>query len=212
MLAGSYTRDEAIRIADNVVAEVKSAGIPSAIIIALGGKGRALAKSNPVLAFQAFEEAATIARDSGNRMLEMIFIPLVALQEMERGDVTGALHCFLDMSESWGRSFDLTFVSAGISALIVVFEKLGRSMATAILCGALTRIGKSTGFVSGRADAIARARNALGRGPFEAAHRRGAALAHREVVDYVTDQIRQTLASVPDELTAREFNAVTLDQ
>jgi hypothetical protein len=107
------------------------------------------------------------------------------------------------MLESWGRSFDLTFVSAGISALIVVFEKLGRSMAAAILCGALTRTGKSTGFVSGLPDVIAHVRKALGHGQFEAAHQRGAAMAHRELIDYVSDQIRQILASAPDELTAR---------
>jgi predicted ATPase len=195
MLAGRDTRDEAIRIADNVVAEVKSAGIPCAIIIALGGKGRALAKSNPALAFQAFEEAATIARESGNRMLEIMFIPLVALHQMASGDATGALRGFLHMLELWGRSFDLTFVSSGIGALIVVFEKLGRSMAAAILCGALTRTGKSTGFVSGLAHAIAHLRKELGHGPFDAAHGRGAAMAHRELVDYVTDQIRQILAS-----------------
>ena len=85
-------------------------------------------------------------------------------------------------------------------------------MAAAILCGALTRTGKSTGFVSGLAHAIAHLRKELGCGPFDAAHGRGAAMAHREIVDYVTDQIRQILASVPDELTARELNAVTLDQ
>jgi hypothetical protein len=107
------------------------------------------------------------------------------------------------MLESWGRSFDLTFVSAGISALIVVSEKLGRSMAAAILCGALTRTGKSTGFVSGLPDVIAHVRKALGHGQFEAAHQRGAAMAHRELIDYVSDQIRQILASAPDELTAR---------
>jgi hypothetical protein len=52
--------------------------------------------------------------------------------------------------------------------------------------------------VSGLADAIVHVRNALGRKSFEAAHQRGAAMAHREVVNYVTDQIRQLLASVPE--------------
>jgi predicted ATPase/DNA-binding winged helix-turn-helix (wHTH) protein len=212
MQAASDAQDEAIQTADDVVAEVKSAGIPCAIIIALGGKGTAFAESNPALAFQALEEAATIARQSGNRMLEIMFIPLVALQQAASGDTTGALRSFLHMLELWGRSFDLTFVSAGISALIVIFEKLGWSMAAANLCGALTRTGKSTGFVSGLPDAIARVRKALGGGPFEAAHRRGAAMAHHEVVDYVTDQIQQILVSVPGELTARKFNALPSDQ
>jgi hypothetical protein len=80
--------------------------------------------------------------------------------------------------------------------LVVLFERLGCGAAAATLHGALSQRFGTNSFVPELPDTVARVRDALGRGMFEAACRRGAAMGLHETADYALDQVRAALGAL----------------
>ena len=124
---------------------------------------------------EAFEQALTIARETGNRMWEMLMIPTLAVTQARSGDPSKALRSFLQMLDSWHRSTDIMSVSGGIGALVLLFERLGDATAAATINGFLTRMIESNAFFRDLPDTIARVRQVLGDALFDEANKRGAA-------------------------------------
>jgi hypothetical protein len=192
--------DEAIKIADGIV--VEGNGSPFTIIMALLSKGEAFTESDPARALDAYEQAITIARETGNRMMEMLIAPMLAVIQAGSGDPTAALRSFLQMLDSWRRSTDIAFVAHGIGALILMFERVGDAMAAATTNGFLTKTFETTNFLRQLPDAIACVRQALGEAGFDEASKRGAAMTYREVVDYAADRIQHALTALGAGVTA----------
>ncbi len=188
--------DEAMTIADGIVAEVASARIPSSLVAALFSKGRAFSKADPARALDAFEKALALARKSGNRYWEIVIIPDVAGLQVRSGDPIKTLRNLPRMLEFWGQSTDIGLVTLTIASLILLFERLGHLMVAATLNGALSQMIQSTSFLQELPDTVARVRHALGDAPFEEAKRRGAAMTHREVADYAADQVQHALTAL----------------
>jgi predicted ATPase/class 3 adenylate cyclase len=192
-MAISGRRQEAMAATDDIVATVEEAGLPIAILTAHYGKGQAFAHADPPTALAAFERVVAIARDSGNRMFETAAIPEIAILQARSGDTVGALRSFRQMLDAWHGAAELLLISHGIGQLVVLFERLGRHAAAAVLHGAIVRMYPSNPFVQELPDTMRRVRKALGDARFEEARRRGAALAVHETVDYAQGQIRQAL-------------------
>jgi len=193
-MAISGRRQEAMAATDDIVATVEEAGLPIAILTAHYGKGHAFADADPPTALAAFERVVAIARDSGNRMFETAAIPEIAILQARSGDTVAALHSFRQMLDAWHGAAELLLISHGIGQLVVLFERLGRYAAAAVLHGAIVRMYPSNPFVQELPDTMRRVRKALGGARFEEAQRRGAAMAVHETVDYAQGQIRQALA------------------
>ena len=186
--------DEAVEIADRIVAAAEATGIPSSISTALWAKGIAFAAADPEKALTAYDRAATIARASGNTFWEIVAVLEVAALQARGGDPITALRSFVQMLDLWRRSSDLLFVSHGLGSLIVLFDRLGHVAAAASLIGTLTKTFKSNPFVPELADTVVRIRATLGDARFNETAQRGAAMALHEAHDYALDQIRRALA------------------
>jgi len=188
--------DEAMTIADGIVSEVASAGIPSSLVAALFSKGRVFSKADPARALDAFERALSLAGKSGNRYWEIVIIPEVAGLQVRSGDPIKTLRNLPRMLEFWGQSTDIGLATLTIATLILLFERLGHLAVAATLNGALSQKIPSTSFLQELPDTVARVRHVLGDAPFEEAKRRGAAMTHREVVDYAADQVQHALTAL----------------
>jgi hypothetical protein len=195
-LATGGASDEAMQIADEIVDAAGSTGIPSTLVGALMGKASAFAEVDLECASEALEQAIALARESGNRYWEMAMAPGLAAMQARRGDPLAAARGLLQILESWGRSPDLNFVTTGLGALILLFERLEHPKSAATLIGALRNMVESTSFLVKLPQAIDRVRRALGDARFEAANRRGAAMTHREIVGYASDHINQAIAAM----------------
>jgi hypothetical protein len=188
--------DEARKIADGIVTEVRSAGFPTALMVAVVTKGMAFFESDPARALDAYEEAISIARESGNRLWEMLITPTLAAAQARCGDPTTGLRSFLQMLDSWHKVNDIMFVANGIGILALLFEGLGDAMAVATTSGFLTKTFETNNFLRDLPDAIARVRQVLGAAEFEQARKRGAAMTYREVVDYAADRVQHALTAL----------------
>ena len=187
--------EDAIKIADDVVAKAEATAIPCSISIAYWAKGEALAGANPTAALNAYEHAIAVARQSGNRLWENVIAPRIAALPGQSGDPSEAFRSFRQMLNFWRRSNDLMLASHGLASLIVQFERFGRAEAAATLYGTLARSFEPHSFIADLPEAVGRIRRALGEASFDAATRRGDAMTLHEAIDYVLDQIDQVLAS-----------------
>jgi predicted ATPase/DNA-binding SARP family transcriptional activator len=195
-LAMAGAHDEAMAIADRIVDEVAAARTPSSLIAALFSKGRAFSKADPPCALDAFEKALVHARTSGNRYWEIVIIPAVAELQVRSGDPVKTLRALPRMLEIWGQSTEIGLTTLTTATLILLFERLGQPMVAATLSGALSKIIPSTSFFQELPDTLAGVRHVLGDAAFSKAKRRGAAMTHREVVDYAANQVQHALATM----------------
>ncbi|MFB9268594.1 hypothetical protein ACFFWD_36670 [Bradyrhizobium erythrophlei] len=193
-VAGRYT--DAMVAADEDMHTVEATGVPGSIAIALWAKGKAFAETAPSVALAAYDRGFAIARQSGNSFWETMIIFEVAALQARVGDPVNALQSFQSVLSLGRRSADLMFVSHGLGNLIVLFDRLGRADAAATLNGTLSKTFEFNPFVPEQSNAVGRLRDALGTTVFEAASRRGAAMALHEAFDYAIDQVEQALAAV----------------
>jgi predicted ATPase/DNA-binding SARP family transcriptional activator len=195
-LAMAGAHEEAMALADDVVDKAAAARIPSSLIAALFSKGRAFSKADPPRALDAFEKALAHARTSGNRYWEIVIIPAVAELQVRSGDPVKTLQTLPRMLEIWSQSTEIGLATLTTATLILLFERLDNPEVAATLSGALSRMIPSIGFFQELPDTLARVRHALGIASFEAAKHRGAAMTHREMVEYATTEVQHALAAM----------------
>jgi len=195
-MAISGRRREARAAADDIVAKVEAAGVPVAILTAFLGVGHALAGTDARAAIAAFERVTAIARNSGNRMFENVAIPQIAVLRARDGDIAGALDNFRTMFNAWHGTAETLLVSNGIGGLTVLFERLGRCNAAAVLHGVLNRMLPSNPFVEELPATAVRLREALGRPAFDDLTRRGAAMDLHDAIEYAQEQIEKAIGEL----------------
>jgi predicted ATPase len=191
----SGSTEDAIKIADDVIAKVEASGVPCSISIAYWAKGEALAAVDPHAALQAYQHALAIAQRSGNRLWENVIGSKIATLQAHSGDANEVFRSFRQMLHLWRQSSDLMLASHGLASLIIQFERVGHGEAAAILHGTLARSFDINSFVADLPEAVRRIRGALGEARFDAANSRGAAMTLREVSEYALAQIDQVLVT-----------------
>ncbi|MBH5396725.1 adenylate/guanylate cyclase domain-containing protein [Bradyrhizobium sp. CNPSo 4010] len=195
-LAMAGAHEEAMAIADDILDKVAAARTPSTLIAALFSKGRAFSKANPGRALDAFEAALAHARTSGNRYWEIVIIPAVAELQVRSGDPVKTLRTLPRMLEIWSQSTEIGLATLTTATLILLFDRLGHPTVAATLSGALSQMIPSTSFFQELPDTLANVRQVLGNAAFAEAKRRGAAMTHREVVDYTANQVQHALGAL----------------
>lgn len=195
-LAMVGAHDEAMAIADDIVDKVAAARTPSSLVAALFSKGRAFSKADPGCALNAFETALAHARTSGNRYWEIVIVPAVAELQVRSGDPVKTLRTLPPMLEIWGQSTEIGLASLTTATLILLFERLGYLTVAATLSGALSQMIPANNFFQELPDILTRVRHVLGEAAFAEAKRRGAAMTHREVVDYAASQVQHALTAM----------------
>jgi predicted ATPase/class 3 adenylate cyclase len=195
-MAVSGRRQEARAVAGDIVAKVEAAGLPVAILTAYLGMGHAFADTDARAAAAAFERVVAVAQNSGNLMFETVAIPQIAALQARSGNLVDALGSFRTMLNAWHGTAEAMLVSHGIGGLVVLFERLSRREAAALLCGILNRVFPSNPFVEELPSATARLRHKLGEPAFDDLTRRGAAMDLHEAIDYAQEQIEQALSEL----------------
>jgi tetratricopeptide (TPR) repeat protein len=193
-LAGQH--DVAMQMVDADVAAAEATCIPHSIAIAYYSKGRAFAEAEPPTAIAAYERAISIAQDSGNRFWEQLVVADMAALQARTGNPTTALTMFRQMLDVWQGAPDAMGIAHGIGGLIILFERLGRSVDAVTLHAALMRYLPSLRMLEELPDAIDRARAALDDAMFDAAARRGAAMEFRNMIEFARTEIEQALAAL----------------
>jgi hypothetical protein len=173
-MAVSGRRKEAMAAAGDIVAKVEAAGLPVAILTAHLAMGHAFADTDARAAVAAFERVVEIAHNSGNLMFETVAIPQIAALQALGGDLVGALGSFRTMLNAWRGTAEALLLSHGIGGLVVLFERLRRREAAALLHGILNRVFPSNPFVEELPATTGRLRQALGDPAFDDLTRRGA--------------------------------------
>ena len=185
--------DEARTTADDVVATAEAAAVPVSIALAWLAKAEALAERDPRSALRAYEYAASVASQAGAKMFLAVIVPKLAATLLRFGDKKAALRGFREMLENLGGSRDLAVLSQGLGNLVVLFVRLGRPEAAAVLTGAAGRIVGSTAFVPELPDAVSRVRRALGEAALAQASTRGASMSPSDINAFARAEIDGTL-------------------
>jgi hypothetical protein len=195
-LITSGHEDEAVAGVDDAVSRVDAVRVPYSVSIVRWSEGKAFARRDIARALAAFEQAAKIARRSGNLFWEILSSLEMAALRARGGDPVSALRGFRRLLDEWRHSRDLMVLSHGLGALVVLFERLMKPEPAAILNGALTWANQASPFVPELPNVVCRLMNHLGQKAFEHATARGAAMTPREANNYAIAQIDAALVTI----------------
>jgi predicted ATPase len=198
VLAWIGRHPEAVAAAGDAMASVKAAGAPFSLGILSSAKGIALAQSDPAAAIAAFDEALTVSRRSGNRLLSAMILSHLAALQARAGEPEAALRSLLQTFEDSRGSVDRGFLANALGALVVTFERLGRAEPAALLYGAAMHEFASMAQVWHK-EAAVRVRQALGDVEFQRLAEMGAAMPIFEIIRYAEGEIRAALMSSSSE-------------
>jgi predicted ATPase/class 3 adenylate cyclase len=197
VLAQAGEIDEARRIADETLALAVATGIPSSIFFACWSKGVALADSDPASALASLETGLDLARRSGARFGEGLITIEIANLQARTGEPRAAIESLLGLAGSRDTSPDAFLIANALSALILLFFRLGRPDVTATLYGALPESIERGSRHDELSATIGRAREALDEAAFDGHRRRGAAMTLRDVSDYARRALEEELSKLP---------------
>lgn len=188
-------KQEALAIADRVIAAAEATGVPVSIAIALNSKAIACADVDPVLSLETHERALRVAHGCGNRFFEnSIRLDMAALQARS-GTPALALTTFAELLDGWQLAGD-QFLGIGMGHLVVLFDRLGRYEAAATLYGALTRDVSLDGLVAGLPSVVEHLTQTLGAETFAEFRSRGAAMTLRDAGANARGEIADALAAI----------------
>jgi len=193
-LAACGRDQEARAIADETIMKAEATGVPCSIVIAWWGKAQAWSTLDPSKALTCHQRAATLARDTGNRLFELMVVPQMAALQASSNDPTTALRSFQQMLGMLQSSPDLMIAVVGIASLIVLFERIGSPVAAARLSGALATLSALDHSHTNVRETIVRLRKTLGERIFDEESRRGAAMNLRESAEYAAKEVELNLA------------------
>src|SRR5262249_49419785 len=153
--------------------------------------GLALAKLDPQQAIATLEQALAVARDSGNLFWVNSIAVDIANLEAKAGEPRAALESFRRLLSDAGTMRDSFLLNRGLSALILLFERLGRPAIAAMLYGALPKSLERGGLYDELSAAMKRARTALGVPAFNTATERGAAMGLGDASKIAAEEIEK---------------------
>jgi hypothetical protein len=200
-LAVTNHTDEALAIADSVIARVTACGVPRSIAVAHTAKGLALAKADPARALASLDQALAVARRSGAPFwVNSVLIDIANLQARS-GEPRTALESFREVLREASVLRDSWLVSIGLSALVVLFERLGRTAIAAALYGALPKSLERGQLFGALSDAVDRVRAGLGDAAFDAAQTRGAAMSLGDAAMFAREAVETALLDLEPDMS-----------
>ena len=172
---------------------------PTAIAQAGYALGVALASSEPVAAHDELAAAAEHAAAAGNRWFEAFARTEVFWMEARNSRPRAALRGFQNVIETWYRGGDWANQWLSIRHVMGILQQIGLLEDAAVVHGGLETAGAVSAMPFEPADAaqldagIEAVRRQLGDERFAAAAR-GAAMGDHELVEFVLERIRSSLA------------------
>jgi hypothetical protein len=190
LLTGVGRDEEARTIADETLAAARAHGNPFYIAMALAnGQGRALAKTDPHRALNAFREALADCREHRLLYGEDFIAYNAAGLEAVHGDPDTALELFDFAIDTCHRSGDPTHLALAFASVAVHFDRVERPDIAATLYGSSTK-SPSIAVVPGLPDTVQHLRAGFSPAVFDGYITAGLAMEVGDAVAYARQQIR----------------------
>jgi tetratricopeptide (TPR) repeat protein len=191
-LVGEHLPDEEL---SDALAQIKTAGFPTAVAFALSGQAAFLAERDVAAAIELYQEAIDVLESCGNRLMEQRVRALLAGLLATSGDPERAFESFVEIVNAWRINGD-TMLSAGIAQLAVLLARLGHHDGAARLYGAATRGISLDTLVPELDPTMIAARESMGDTAFRTARDAGAALSYQDAGALACDLITHARAEL----------------
>jgi hypothetical protein len=132
-----------------------------------------------------------IARESDNRMWEVVMGRDLVGLEATRGDPGSALGSFSQIIDRFHQTGDVGNLAPTLGYLVVLLSRIGRPGPATTVLGAAQRYDSAMTMVVELADTSEQLRSVLHEIDYEANLRTGAAMNTTEIVAYAHEQIRR---------------------
>ena len=186
---------EAAAAADDLIEAAEAMRNPFMLSFALYAYGFAFRETDPDRALDAFRRGLAIAHDSGNRFTGTQLAIVLGSGEAERGDNASAFDHLGLAIRNMHDSGNITTMRTPLAVLAVLFDRLDRHEASAIIAGfALSTLTALA--VPELSRTIAHLRDVLGDQNYESLAHKGETMTTAEMARYAYDQIDQARAEL----------------
>lgn len=194
-LTSADLADESIAAANGLIAAAEATRNPYALSFALFAHGLAFRETDPVGALDALRRGLVIAQDSGNRFNESQLAIGLSRLEAECGDPVAALDYAMLAIRNYHDAGNTVNVRVAQAQLAIIFERLGRYEAAAVIAG--IAFSPLTATLPEFNAAVAHLRDVLGDQTYESLARQGESMTTTAAMAaYAYDQIDQTRADL----------------
>jgi tetratricopeptide (TPR) repeat protein len=186
--------DGARLASEGLLAAADATDNPTTACFALVAHGMAHRDTDPIAAYRVQRQAVMLARESGNRQMEMAAAVSVSLAAAE-GDPVEAFDYLTTIIRRYHDSGSVSLLQYPMPILAALFDRVGRHEQAATLCG-------FAGTAMARAaypeidTTIAHLRDILGDQTYESLSRKGETMTTAAMVMYAYDQIDQARAQL----------------
>ena len=189
--------DEALDLADDMLARAEATGIPSQVAFAHSAFGRALARTDPTLALEQHRTAVRVARENNLRMFEAVFSRELAGLEASAGDIRTALDSLDQVIDTFNQTGDTANLAPTLACLPMLFDRIDQPTQAATLYGAAAR--HPSAVMNADLDRVTdHLRTTLGVDGFDEHVAHGATMTLAQVVSYARSEIRAARDEVTD--------------
>jgi predicted ATPase len=187
--------DGARLASEGLLAAADATDNPNTACFALLALGIAHLDTDPVVAYDVHRRALMLARQSGNRQMEMATAVNVSIFAAKEGDPIETFDYLTTIIRRYHDSGSVSLLEFPMAILAAVFDRIGRHERAATICGfAATAMGRA-GYPQIDAT-IAHLRGVLVDETYESLARKGGTMSTAAMVTYAYDQIDQTRAEL----------------
>ena len=192
--------DQAIEMADDMLARAEATDVSSQIAYAHNAYGRALARVDTTRALEHHRAAVRISREHKSRQFEAVFSRDLAGLEASAGDVRTALDSLDRVIDTFHQTGDTSNLAPTLAYLPLLFDRIDRPSQAATLYGAAAR--HPSAVLTAELDQVTdHLRTALGVDNFDEHVARGATMTIGQAVSYARLEIRAALDGLADPTT-----------
>ena len=192
--------DQAVEMADDMLARAEATGVPSQVAYAHNSYGRALARIDPTRALEHHRSAVRICRENHLRQFEAVFSRDLAGLEASAGDVRTALDSLDEVIDSFHQTGDTSNLAPTLAYLPMLFDRIDRPTQAATLYGAAAR-HPSAALTADLDRVTDHLRTTLGIDSFDEHVAHGATMTIGQAVSYARLEIRAALDGLADPTT-----------
>ncbi|MFZ1162897.1 MAG: adenylate/guanylate cyclase domain-containing protein [Mycobacterium sp.] len=186
--AGAY--DEAMSVADGLLAAADATENPMTKALALNGYAWAYRDADPAVAYEAFRRAMKIAHDSGNRFIESTISVGLSRLAASHGDPIEALDYVISAARGYQDSGSFLLITGPLAMIAILLDRLGRYEPAATIMGYGDVPGSRLVFPEVDS-VIAHLRQIFGDQVYESLARKGESMTIAAIMVYAFDEIEQ---------------------
>ena len=189
--------DQALGLADDMLARAEATEVPSQVALAHSAYGRALTRTDPTLALEQHRTAVRVARKNNLRLFAAVFSRELAGLEASAGDVRTALDSLDQVIDTFHQTGDTSNLAPTLAYLPMLFDRIDHPIQAATLYGAAAR--HPSALMNADLDRVTdHLRTTLGAADYYEHVAYGATMTLGQAVSYARAEIRAALDEVTD--------------